>query len=367
MSGTLFPDPTQGHQVAVACFGSLDRLPSGTDALFAANPGLFNSPGWWRNVLAFGLHQGDQALFLLCRLGSTPVALLPLRRHAGGKLSALTTPYTCLYQPLLASGLNAVEQRSVFAAFTRFCRRVAYMRFDALAAENPALAVWEDAARSEGLVVVRFDCFGNWFERVAGPDWHAYLASRHGALRETIRRRLRRAERDSISFEVVRSPQGVEAGIVAYEQVYARSWKEPEPFPHFNAGLIQLGAGAGWLRLGILRNEKRPIAVQLWSVEQGVASVHKLAHDEAFKPLSPGTVLTACMLRHLLDEEHVAEIDFGRGDDEYKRGWAGQRRQRIGIILANPLRPAGAAVWLRHMAGQTHKVIRTAVLSHTRR
>ena len=58
----------------------------------------------------------------------------------------------------------------------------------------------------------------------------------------------------------------------------------------------------------------------------------KLAHDEAFKAHSPGTVLTALMLRHLLDQEHVARIDFGRGDDAYKQGWAVERRQqRIGV------------------------------------
>ena len=41
------------------------------------------------------------------------------------------------------------------------------------------------------------------------------------------------------------------------------------------------------------------------------------------KRYSPGTVLTAMMLRRLIEEEGVSEIDFGRGDDDYKRGWGG--------------------------------------------
>ena len=107
-------------------------------------------------------------------------------------------------------------------------------------------------------------------------------------------------------------------------------------------------AAAGVLRLGLYWLGAQPVAAQLWIVEHATATVLKLAHDEAFKAHSPGTVLTALMLRRLLDEEHVAEIDFGRGDDAYKQGWAGQRRQRIGLVLVNPRR---GAAW--HFSGGT--------------
>ena len=68
----------------------------------------------------------------------------------------------------------------------------------------------------------------------------------------------------------------------------ATSWKEPEPFPRFNAELMRQAADVGALRLGVLRHEGQAIAVQLWVVHDGEAAVLKLAHDEAFKPISPG-------------------------------------------------------------------------------
>jgi CelD/BcsL family acetyltransferase involved in cellulose biosynthesis len=120
-------------------------------------------------------------------------------------------------------------------------------------------------------------------------------------------------------------------------------------------------AGSGWLRLGVWSAGPVPIAVQLWVVRDGTAIVLKLAHDEAFKAHSPGTVLTALMLRHLLDNEHVARIDFGRGDDSYKQGWAVERRQRIGLLLVNPWRLAGIAALLRHIAGRGRGALRPHV------
>ncbi len=83
----------------------------------------------------------------------------------------------------------------------------------------------------------------------------------------------------------------------------------------------------------------------------GQATVLKLAHDSAYKALSPGTLLTAMMIREMLDREHVDELDFGRGDDPFKQLWTGSRRQRIGLLLINPRRPTGLAALLRQMLG----------------
>lgn len=120
-------------------------------------------------------------------------------------------------------------------------------------------------------------------------------------------------------------------------------------------------APLGALRFGLWSIGDTPVAAQIWVVHGGRATVLKLAHDDAFKAHSPGTVLTAMMLRHLLDVEHVVELDFGRGDDDYKKTWVRQRRQRIGMLLVDPLRPAGAMAWMRHIAGRLRTAGRSAI------
>jgi hypothetical protein len=341
-------------------FASPDALPAATEMLFAASPGLFHSRAWWRTVVSAAMPEGARPCFLLVWDDDTPAGFFPLCRPGrGGGLASLTTPYTCEYVPLLVPGLPAAAQAAVFEAFGEFCRGWATTRLDALPAEWPALPVCLKAARGAGLAVVRFAHFGNWHEDVRGLDFSRYLACRPGALRETIRRKLRRGERNTdASFTVITSPEELDGGIDAYDQVYARSWKQPEPFPRFNTELMREAAAAGVLRLGIWRIGGTPVAAQLWIVERGTATVLKLAHDETFQADSPGTVLTALMLRVLLDVEHVEKIDFGRGDDGYKRGWAAQRQQRIGVVLVNPLRPAGLGFLARHTAGRVRGLVR---------
>jgi hypothetical protein len=309
-----------------------------------ARDDVFASLDWYRVVLACGMPAGATARFLVCRSGG----VFPMQTLANGaQFASLTTLYTCRYRPLATAAEDYRE-------FANACRAWPTTRLDALPEDWPHLECCIDAARAAGLVVRRFSHFGNWHESVRGENWQSYLASRAGQLRETIRRKLRRAA----AFELVTGGARLEAGIAAFEDVYRRSWKEPEPFADFNAALMRAVAPLGMLRLGILRDGDTAIAAQLWIVERERATVLKLAHDEAFRAASPGTVLTALMLQLLLDEEHVPEIDFGRGDDGYKSAWAGQRRQRIGLVLANPRRPRGMVFLGRHALGRARAALR---------
>ncbi|MEA2741354.1 MAG: hypothetical protein QOH05_4661 [Acetobacteraceae bacterium] len=319
---------------------------------------LFASRTWWDVVLSHAMPPGAEACFVAVRSAGRIVALLPMMR-SGRRLSSLTTPYTCAYTPLFAAGLDPSARVSAMAAFGRFTRSSGVVRLDSLAAAWDGLPALEAGARRAGLRTLRFAHFGNWREDVAGLDWPDYLRGRPGALRETIRRRLRRAERLPLArFDLLMRPDQMDQAAEAFESVYRRSWKEAEPYPAFNVALMRAMAATGLLRLGVWSIGAEPVAVQLWVVTEGHAIVLKLAHDEAFKAHSPGTVLTALMLRHLLDNEHVRRIDFGRGDDAYKQDWATERRQHIGVLLVNPWRPSGLLALARHGIGRVRTALR---------
>ncbi len=340
-SGRSAPDA-----VTVTAHAQLEALPDTGRALFGAD--FFATLAWYRTVTGAALPEGHAPLFVTVSSGPAVLAVFPIRTGGGGA-AALTTPYTCLWRPLLAPGLDAAARQAVWLGFGAWCRAFGTVRLDALdAADAGAIAA---GLKRAGIVPLAFDHFGNWHETGIG-NWPDYLAARPGELREALRRRGRRLLKQGGRFSIVTSPHDVEAGIAAYEQVYAKSWKTPEPFPHFNAALMRACARDGSLRLGLLHQGDAVLAAQFWVVRGPWAAVLKLAHDEAAKSLSPGTVLTGFMIEHLLTQAGVSTLDFGRGDDPYKASWTTRRAQRVGLVLANPARPGGLAAISRHAVGK---------------
>jgi hypothetical protein len=326
------------------CHAGMDALPAAALALFGN--GLFDSQAWYETVCAAALPDTAEALFVTVSAANTPLALFPMRRDVT-RIGALTTPYTCLWRPLTAHGLESGQLHRIGLSFGRWCRHWATVRLDALDLRDPGWSVLLDGMRAAGVIPLPFDHVGNWTTTAGALGWDAYLAARPGSLREAIRRRGRKLQAEGATLRIITDPAEVEAGITAYETVYASSWKQPEPFPDFNAELMRVCARQGRLRLGLLRLGGQTLAAQFWAVQAGRATVLKLAHDETRKAASPGTVLTAMMIQHLLETDRVITLDFGRGDDDYKQSWTDTRAQREGLILANPWRPGGLAAVLK--------------------
>lgn len=144
-----------------------------------------------------------------------------------------------------------------------------------------------------------------------------------------------------------------------YEEIYAQSWKPSEGSPEFRRRFAEAEGKAGRLRLAVGHAEidgvTRAVAAQFWTVEGGTAYIHKLAHIEAAKPLSPGTALSAALFEEVIDRDHVTLVDFGTGDDGYKRDWMEfQRpRYRLSMMRLNDPRqwPKIAKLTFRRLAG----------------
>jgi CelD/BcsL family acetyltransferase involved in cellulose biosynthesis len=161
-------------------------------------------------------------------------------------------------------------------------------------------------------------------------------------LRETVRRKRKRLERDGrLVFSCLLLPEDMAAGMAAYETVYAASWKPPEPHPAFMPALAQALAREGTFRLGLAHIDGAPAAAQIWLVRDRRATIFKLAHAPAFDTHSPGTILTHWLLSELCGRGEISELDLGRGDDAYKRLWLGESDFRSGILACNPARFTG--------------------------
>jgi hypothetical protein len=190
--------------------------------------------------------------------------------------------------------------------------------------------------REAGWIVFLTPTTATWSVVTEGQDFEAYWARRPARLRNTAERKAKVAAMD-IEIHNRFDP----AAWAHYEAVYQASWKPEEgSFPFLRAFAGQEGA-AGTLRLGIARKDGVPVAAQLWTVENGIAWIHKLAYAEAAKALSPGTVLSMAMFRHVLDQDRVARIDFGTGDERYKADWMEEKGTLWRLSAFNPSSPTG--------------------------
>ena len=310
---------------------------------------LFQSGAWFAHLLAHGFEQPPEHFPLPLAPG---VCLHLMQQAPREALSSLSNYYSCLYGP--QGDVRAVSSAQWVDA-AKAMRQLpggAVVRLQPLDAAAEWLPQMEAGLRAAGYRTDRFFSFGNWYQPVPQGGFEAYWPARPSALRHSVergRRRLSKAGDWRIDIHSHVS-DALENAIAAFEAVYARSWKTPEPCPAFMPGLMRLAATMGWLRLGVLWLNGEPLAAQLWLVCEGKANIYKLAYVQGFEKLSAGSVLTTELMRHTMDVDGVTEVDYLSGDDAYKADWMALRRERVGLVAFDRLSVRGVAAAARHFA-----------------
>ncbi len=349
-----------GTSLTVEVYAHASDLPADASPLFATAEQdcmQFGTP-WYRNLIDTVFPADDGVRFYLLRRQQTAIAALPLlvrRSPLRSRLEALGNYYTALYAPALARDLDVAELAALLRAIRSQNAGLGSITLSPMDPDAPAYALLLQAMLQAGFKPFEFLCFGNWYEPVRG-DWQSYLMARKATLRNTIKRLGARFAQDGGRLELVRPGTGdIEQALKAYEQVYAASWKTAEPYPAFVPGLVRMGAQEGWLRMGVAWLHDEPIAAQIWIVAHGKADIYKVAYDERHKTYSPGTLVTALLMQHAIENDGAREIDYLIGDDSYKKNWMSERRERWGLVAYNPRTPAGQLGWIREAVGRRLK------------
>lgn len=306
----------------VELFDSLDAVDADRGGAPDRSATLFDRLGWFRLVEA---HCSPQGRLLVARARDGARAAWLYLAEQDGRARA----WRCWYS--LRYGLVGDPQggEAIARALRKRLHRLEIAPLD----DAGPLA---GAFRGAGWLVFLAPATASWRIETAGQDFETYWAARPGKLRNTAQRKAKAAKLD---IEIHRGFD--ERAWAAYESVYQASWKPEEGSPAFLRALAEREGAAGTLRLGIARKEGRPLAAQIWLVEGGTAWIHKLAYREDARALSPGTVLSMAMFRSALDEDHVARIDYGTGDEPYKRDWMGERATLWRLEAFDPFSPRG--------------------------
>ncbi len=335
------------------------HLPQPLAALFAkaAERSFFALPIWYHVLFHYGTDKGATPRLYADDEARPRAALVCQAPKIGSRrLLSLSNYYSTEYGPIYAAGAENLGD-----AFGVIARQIkaggwAALRLGGLDPADPAFEPLAQAFTQSGFAVFRYFDSGTWYENTTGLDFARYVEARPAALRNTWRRKSQKLSTEHKTEFVFHDDDArIEDAVGDYQRVYETSWKSAEPHAEFMPQLIRAAARIGALRLGILKVDGEAAAAQCWILWNGRATIYKLAHDARFNEHSPGTLLTMAIMERVLARDRPREVDFGRGDDGYKKLWLGQRRERWGLVIANKKTLGGLVLTARENAARMVK------------
>lgn len=305
-------------------------------ALGAATP--FDRAEWFARLTDAPGFAG-QSIYLASGNAAGITACLPLAETRRGAFGALANWYSFAIRPLFSGSPDgAAAQAALTDLACQLRSKAARVSLYPVPDRDGSNALLESAFRAAGWWVAAARTGDSHWLDLAGLDHDSWWESRPGALRNTI---ARKAKKGVVDIELLTH---FDADIwAAYEAIYAASWKPEEGDPALMRAFAVAEGTRGQLRLGLARIAGVPVAAQFWTVEAGTAFIHKLAHVEDSVKASPGSLLTAALFRHVIEQDRVQRVDFGTGNDSYKRDWMNRHN---GLWRIEAFNPARVAAWL---------------------
>ena len=306
--------------IAVSYHDTVTKL----QGLAVSAQGPFDRAEW------FGLlaKHGQPPVVVVAEGGDAQAAMVLTRGENG--LESLRNWFSFTWRPLAPDGPRG---DALLQAIAQGLRESTHrLLLQPMPDEDGSASRLADAMRKSGWIVDKAAIDENHILPVNGRSFAEYWATRPGKMRTTLQRKAKK-----VSIEI--TTRFDSALWSKYQSVYAKSWKPVEERADLLEAFAREEGEAGRLRLGIARADGTAVAAQFWTVENGTAYIHKLAHIEAAKPMSAGTTLSAALFAHVIDDDQVDLIDFGTGTDAYKRDWMEAVRPRYRLVCLDPRQP----------------------------
>lgn len=284
-------------------------------------PSPFERSEWFALLADSGL----TPLVVLASDGDTSAALA--LTETNGRIEPLRNWYSFTWRQLAPAG-DAGEQLLIAIA-KQLRGRSHRVTLWPIPEEDGSASRLERAFAAAGWSVSLNPCDDNHILSVKGRSFADYWAQRPGRMRTTLKRKAKKVDvKIHHTFD--------DHTWRRYEEIYEDSWKVSEDKPELLRRFAELEAKAGRMRLAIAEQDGKPVAAQFWTVENGTAYIHKLAHLESHKKLSAGTTLSAALFEHVIDIDKVDLVDFGTGNDAYKSDWMEEVRPRYQLDCLDP-------------------------------
>lgn len=305
-------------------------------------PYLFGKLEWF-NLLHKHIIEHNQEVIFYCVLNMQkkieaifPLIKSPNKNNSGYSLKSLANFYSMEYRPLIIK--KSRNSRKAINAFVHYLATEErdWITLELFPIDEGELSnIYLKEELNKHFSIAFSLCHKNWVYRNNNEKYDDFITYSPSRVR-SIKRDERRIKKDhEIQIKIWTDDIDIEECIQDYFLIYNNSWKNKEQYPEFIPELIRLCASEKILRLGILYVDNIPTAAQLNIFHDNITLIYKLSYHEEYKHLSTGAILSFHMMQYAFDKDKSMEIDYGCGDDAYKREWMDLCRKKMTMTTYN--------------------------------
>jgi len=299
--------------------------------------GLFEqSIVWWQAISQFIIAKNDVLMVHCLFEDEQLLAAWPLVHVANSPLFApelrsLTCVYSSVSEPLVFQDQEHIKLSSLLLAYICKNNSWHYIKIGPLNSIRLLNERFEYCTHYQKI----FSQTDNWYENNI-QSFQQYYDARPSRLKNTIKRREKQlVKKHEYQVNVVTSKKEFELFFPQYKEIYQKSWKGEEYSYAFIEEVCLKAIDANKLRFGVLIVNDIAVAAQIWFLQQGTASIFKLAYDPQYKKYSVGSILSMALSQYVIDIDKVHTIEFGMGSEPYKKDWMSQCQKRVTLQIFN--------------------------------
>lgn len=173
---------------------------------------------------------------------------------------------------------------------------------------------------------------------LGGLSWTDYLAGRSANLRQQVRSRAARLEREFAVDYRLATEETLADDLQTLFRLHQARWGREAPFARgaqrrFHTDFAATALARGWLRLWTLAVDGRPVGAIESFRFAGADYLYQSGWDPAFERYSPGFLLCVNAVRSAA-EDGMSEFRFLRGDEPHKYRFATHDRPVRSMAIA---------------------------------
>jgi len=194
-----------------------------------------------------------------------------------------------------------------------------------------------------------YSVIGHWFVDQLS-HFNEYLEQRPSQLRNTLKRKAKKLyQAHEVNIVFANKLAEFEVLFSDYQQIYRDSWKGEEASYQFIEQVCQAAFAHDKLRFAVMYVDNKAVAAQIWFIQHSTASIFKLAYDPEFSHYSVGSILSEAMCEQVIEHDKCHTIEFGCGNEQYKRAWMSKYHERRIVQLFNNETTVGKILILKQI------------------